>query len=294
MTIDDQIRDGKLQYDINREAAKISALPSNKIHKYEYLTGEDILPVNRQQIIEQARFTYSPLGKSFEKQINTIKDQGEKQIEALESLKKKEITSESDDNNTSITKEVYDKILEERMNEILKIRKKIDYDNLIYNFKGNTDPINIAKFEGPIYIYDDMKNGKTTLQQIEKQQKDFKKELNEITSENPKHKSDDQLYIIENIKNLYNSRQKVINLLNDYSKFRSEAIYKGKQNETKGTGLKILTPKQALRRFPIALAQVKAGKNSENLLNKIRQIIYSLCQSKEFTEKLYNNLIKSL
>ena len=175
MTIDDQIRDGKLQYDINREAAKISALPSNKIHKYEYLTGEDILPVNRQQIIEQARFTYSPLGKSFEKQINTIKDQGEKQIEALESLKKKEITSESDDNNTSITKEVYDKILEERMNEILKIRKKIDYDNLIYSFKGNTDPINIAKFEGPIYIYDDMKNGKTTLQQIEKQQKDFKK-----------------------------------------------------------------------------------------------------------------------
>ena len=294
MTIDDQIRDGKLQYDINREAAKISALPSNKIHKYEYLTGEDILPVNRQQIIEQARFTYSPLGKSFEKQINTIKDQGEKQIEALESLKKKEITSESDDNNTSITKEVYDKILEERMNEILKIRKKIDYDNLIYNFKGNTDPINIGKFEGPIYIYDDMKNGKTTLQQIEKQQKDFKKELNEITSENPKHKSDDQLYIIENVKNLYNSRQKVINLLNDYSKIRSEAIYKGKQNETKGTGLKILTPKQTLRRFPIALAQVKAGKNSENLLNKTRQIIYSLCQSKEFTEKLYNNLIKSL
>ena len=294
MTIDDQIRDGKLQYDINREAAKISALPSNKIHKYEYLTGEDILPVNRQQIIEQARFTYSPLGKSFEKQINTIKDQGEKQIEALESLKKKEITSESDDNNTSITKEVYDKILEERMNEILKIRKKIDYDNLIYNFKGNTDPINIAKFEGPIYIYDDMKNSKTTLQQIEKQQKDFKKELNEITSENPKHKSDDQLYIIENVKNLYYSSQKVINLLNDYSKIRSEAIYKGKQNETKGTGLKILTPKQALRRFPIALAQVKAGKNSENLLNKIRQIIYSLCQSKEFTEKLYNNLIKSL
>ena len=294
MTIDDQIRDGKLQYDINREAAKISALPSNKIHKYEYLTGEDILPVNRQQIIQQARCTYSPLGKSFEKQINTIKDQGEKQIEALESLKKKEITSESDDNNTSITKEVYDKILEERMNEILKIRKKIDYDNLIYNFKGNTDPINIAKFEGPIYIYDDMKNGKTTLQQIEKQQKDFKKELNEITSKNPKHKSDDQLYIIENVKNLYNSRQKVINLLNDYSKIRSEAIYKGKQNETKGTGHKILTPKQTLRRFPIALAQVKAGKNSENLLNKIRQIIYSLCQSKEFTEKLYNNLNKSL
>ena len=63
MTINDQIRDEKLQYNINREATKISALSSGKIHKYEYLTGEDILPSYQQQIIEQARFTYSPLGK---------------------------------------------------------------------------------------------------------------------------------------------------------------------------------------------------------------------------------------
>ena len=73
MTVNDQIRDEKLQYDLNREAAKISALLSGKIHKYEYLTGEDILPSNQQQIIEQARFTYSPFGKAFEKQIKTIK-----------------------------------------------------------------------------------------------------------------------------------------------------------------------------------------------------------------------------
>ena len=58
MTIDDQIRDEKLQYDINREAAKISALSSNKIDKYEYLTGEEILPFNQKQMIEQAIFTY--------------------------------------------------------------------------------------------------------------------------------------------------------------------------------------------------------------------------------------------
>ena len=84
MTIDDQIRDEKLQYDINREAAKISALSSGKIHKYEYLTGEDILPSNQQQIIEQAKFTYSPLGKAFEKQAKTIEDQREKQIKAIQ------------------------------------------------------------------------------------------------------------------------------------------------------------------------------------------------------------------
>ena len=61
MRINDQIRDEKLQYDINRKAAKISALSSDKIHKYGYITGEDILPLNQQQIIEQAKFTYSPL-----------------------------------------------------------------------------------------------------------------------------------------------------------------------------------------------------------------------------------------
>ena len=84
MTIDDQIRDEKLQYDINREAAKISALSSGKIDKYEYLTGEDISPSNQKQIIEQAKFTYSPLGKAFEKQIKSIEDQRENQIKAIQ------------------------------------------------------------------------------------------------------------------------------------------------------------------------------------------------------------------
>ena len=75
MTINDQVIDENLQYNINREAAKISALSSGKIDKYEYLTGEEILPSNQQQIIEQAKFTYSPLEKAFEKQIKTIEDQ---------------------------------------------------------------------------------------------------------------------------------------------------------------------------------------------------------------------------
>ena len=83
MTINDQIRDEQLQYDINREAAKISALSSGKIHKNEYLTGEDMVPSNQQEIIEQAKFSYSPLGEAFEKQTKTIQDQGEKQIKAI-------------------------------------------------------------------------------------------------------------------------------------------------------------------------------------------------------------------
>ena len=91
MTIEDQIKDEKLQYDINREAAKISALLSGKIDKYEYLTGEEILPSNQQQIIEQGKFTYSPLGRTFEKETKTIEDQGKKQVGALADLKPKEI-----------------------------------------------------------------------------------------------------------------------------------------------------------------------------------------------------------
>ena len=91
MTINDQITDEKLQYDINREAAKRSTLSSGKIDKYEYLTGKEILPSNQQQIIEQAKFTYSysSLRKAFEKQIKTIAEQGQKQIKALEGLESK-------------------------------------------------------------------------------------------------------------------------------------------------------------------------------------------------------------
>ena len=80
MTINDQIKDEKSQYDTNREAATISALLPGKLHKYEYLTGEDILPSTQQQIIEQTKFTYSPLGKAFDKQIKTIEDQGKNRL----------------------------------------------------------------------------------------------------------------------------------------------------------------------------------------------------------------------
>ena len=75
MNIEDRIKDEKLQYDINRDAAKVSALSSGKIDKYEYLTSEERLPSNQQQIIEQAKFTYSPLEISLEKQAKLIEDQ---------------------------------------------------------------------------------------------------------------------------------------------------------------------------------------------------------------------------
>ena len=80
MTINDKIRDEKIQYDINREAAKILALSSGKINEYEYLTGEEILPSNQRQIIEQAEFTYSALGKAFKNKRKRLKSKEEKNI----------------------------------------------------------------------------------------------------------------------------------------------------------------------------------------------------------------------
>ena len=90
-----------------------------------------------------------------------------------------------------------------------------------------------------------------------------------------------------------NTIENVFNLLNDNTRIRSEVIYKANKKNTR-TRLKILTPKQLLQRLPIALAQEKAGNNSENLLNEIRQIVYSLYQSKDISKKVYNNIINSI
>ena len=120
-----------------------------------------------------------------------------------------------------------------------------------------------------LLFFKKIRDGDILLEMAEEDQKKVKREFGQIKSGNRDHKSDKQLYTIKNVKNLYDSRQKNIDLFNSYSKIRSEAIYKSKQNKTEGNGLKILTTKQMLQRLPIALAQVKAGNNSENLLNEI-------------------------
>ena len=132
MTTEDKIKDEKLQYDINREAAKISALSSGKIDKSEYLTGEEILPSNQQQIIERDKFTYSPLGKAFEKQTKTIEGQGKKQIKAIQDNKLQLINDDDYKDKPLISKEreifkdIYNKILD----KIEELDNKIDYNNL--------------------------------------------------------------------------------------------------------------------------------------------------------------------
>ena len=174
------------------------------------------------------------------------------------------------------------------MDEIRKISGEINYNKLIYHFTTpGIAPINFIKFKGPFNTFKDIRDRNRTLQEIAEDKKKLKSSLGEITLENPKHKRDYQLYTIKNLQSLYDSKQKVIDLFNDNAKIRSEDIYISKQNETTGTGLKILTPKQMLQRLPIALAQVKASNNSKKFLNEIRQMFSYLYQS-----KVYNNIIK--
>ena len=134
-------------------------------------------------------------------------------------------------------------------------------------------------------------NGDLTIEKTEEDQKQIKSKLNEISTGNPNYKSKNQTDKMKNIKNLCESRQKVIDLFNDSSKIRSKTLHETKNetknktknetnDETSGTGIKILTPKQMLQRLAITLAQVKVGNNSDSLLNEIKQIVYSLYQSK--------------
>ena len=130
MTIDDQIEDEKIQYDINRKSAKISVLSSGKVDKYEYLTGEEILLSIKKQIIEQAKFIYSPLGKAFEKQIKIIEEQRKRQIKAIKNqgeIKtiKKYAYSDKDSPLISKQKERFNKLVDERLEEISNLDKNL-------------------------------------------------------------------------------------------------------------------------------------------------------------------------
>ena len=144
MAIEDQIRDEKLQYDINREAAKITPLSSGKIDKHEYLTGKEILPSNQRQIIEQTKFHYSPLVNAFEKQTKTIEDQEEKQADALKALKPKELKPKE------VKPIEYDNYFLNGLADIRKSIGPIDFNNLIFRFENpKLAPISFISFRVP-------------------------------------------------------------------------------------------------------------------------------------------------
>ena len=142
-----------------------------------------------------------------------------------------------------------------------------------------------------MHIFKGIHNGDIPFEDVEKEQRNLKRDLGRIKQGDPRDKSEEQKNTIDNINNLYKSREEVVKMFNNYVKNMSRNIYDSKQE---GTGLKIPSPKQMFQRLPIALAQIKADNNSQSLLNEIRQNVYSLYQSKEITKKVYNNIIKSI
>ena len=193
MTINDQIRDEKLQYDVNREAAKISALSSGKIHQYEYLTGEYILPSNQQQIIEQTKFTYSSLRKAFVKEIKTIEDQREKQIKAIQDQGQiktiKEYAHDVEDTLLiSKQKEIFNELVDERVKKITDLDERVNNDDLIYRYKGNTPDLNLDEFDNALALIDKIRDGKISLTDVKNNQEKFKSYLGELKKGNNKEK----------------------------------------------------------------------------------------------------------
>ena len=182
------------------------------------------MPSNQQQIIEQAKFTYSPFGKAFEKQAKTIEDQGKKQIDALVDLKEikpKQIKSK----NTKPGNTVIIFFFLYGLAEIRKSFKAVNFYDLTYNFKDSKiPPVKFINFKGPKNIFKDIHDGNISLEDVEEEQKKLKAELGRIKQGNQKSRSLEQTETINNIENLYNSREGIAQMFNGYAKNMSKNI----------------------------------------------------------------------
>ena len=170
------------------------------------------------------------------------------------------------------------------------MNNKIDYDNLEYAVYSRKELIDFSELKSPLTLLDKIKKGEVTLEEAKNYQKNYLDYLKTIRKGN---ESVEQTETLANLNMLYNARKEAIKFIEYYGSMLLEAKRLAKEDQ-EGKGLKILTPNQMLKRLSIALAQIKAGNNSESLLNEIRQIVYSLYRSKDITEKLYNNIINSI
>ena len=206
--------------------------------------------------------------------MKTIEDQGEKQIKAIQDQGQVKALKKYTYNNEgtpliSNQKEIFNEFADERFEKIVDWDKKVNTDDLIYKYKGNTADEKFDKFDNALNIVNKVKNGEISLVDVKNDQEKFRSSLAEIRKGNNKRRSKEQTNGLYNIEMPYKARNEAIKFNDDYSSIVSGA----KTKATKWTGLKILTPKQMLQRLPIARAQVKAGNNSESLLSEIWQII---------------------
>ena len=216
-----------------------------------------------------------------------MKIKEKKQVKAIEY--NKQIVNKDDYKDKlllSREREIFKDIYNKKLDKLEELNNKIDYNNLKYVTANNRSSYTFSEVEDPITFLNEIKKGETSLEEAKITQENFLEYLSVIRKGN---KNAEQKKTLANINMLYNARNEAIKFIEDYGLMILEA--KKLAREQEGTGLKILTPNQILKRLPIALAQVKAGNNSECLLNEIRQIVYSLYRSKKITKKVYNNII---
>ena len=207
---------------------KTSTLSSGEICKYEYLTGEAILPSNQQQIIKQATFTYSPLGKAFEKQIKTIEDQGKKQVDALENLKPKEETKPIEDKSNNQLKAaiIFNELINKRKKIMSKLYDSVDYNNLKYEYVSkNKNFLSFYEYIDSKQLFSAIKNNQINFDDVIIRQDEF---LNKLSNIKTGEKTPEQKEVINNLEKFYLSREEVINFFKDYAKMVLDAFCKSK------------------------------------------------------------------
>ena len=181
-----------------------------------------MLPSNQQGIIEQAKFTYSALGKVFEKQVKTIEDQGEKQIDALEDLKPKEQTAIDYEDKLLILKEqeIFKNIYNKRLDKIKDLGKKIDDKNFVFTTISTGRKTDLSRKYDPLALLNKIKKGEITIEEAKESQKDFNNYLKMVGREN---KNKEQEKTLKNINMFFDGRKDAINFIKDYGSMILEA-----------------------------------------------------------------------
>ena len=232
MTINDQIKDEKLQYDINREAAKISALSSGKLHKYEYLTGEDVLPSNQQQIIEQTYLLILLQEELLKNKQKQSRIKVKKQVDALEKLKPEKTKLIKDtSNNQSRTTIIFNELINKRKELMSELYVSVEYNNLKFEYVAPTGDVSFYQYMNSKELFNAIKSIQIKFSEAKNKQNEFLNKLNDLKIGK---KTTKQKGVINNITRFYLSREEIINFFRDYVKMLSDANYNAKQNETKG------------------------------------------------------------
>ena len=169
-------------------------------------------------------------------------------------------------NNQSRATITFNDLINKRKELMSKLYDSVDYRDLKFEYIGPTEDVSFYEYRDSKKLFNAIKNSRIRFSDAVNKQNEF---LNKLSNIKIAKKTTKQKELINNIARFYLSREEVINFFKDYVEMLSDANYNAKQNKTEGKGLKILTAKQMLQRLPIALAQVKAGNNSESLLNEI-------------------------